>query len=146
MSSLRLTKLFRLEMAHALVGYDGLCSQIHGHSYRFEVTVESDAVLHEEGAKMGMAVDFGEIKSIVERTVVAQFDHSLVLRHCADTEELIGVLRRHFERINAVEWQPTCENLLAHFAGLIAPHLPAGVRLYSLRLHETEHNCAELVL
>ncbi|MBO7300248.1 MAG: 6-carboxytetrahydropterin synthase [Tidjanibacter sp.] len=146
MSSLRLTKLFRLEMAHALVGYDGLCNQIHGHSYRFEVTVESDAVQTEEGAKMGMALDFGEIKSVVERTVVAQFDHSLTLRRCAETEEILNVLCRHFERINAVEWQPTCENLLAHFAGLIAPHLPEGVRLYSLRLHETEHNCAELVL
>lgn len=146
MSSLKLTKLFRLEMAHALIGYDGLCSQIHGHSYRFEVTVESSAELVEEGAKMGMAIDFGEIKSVVERTVVAQFDHSLILRRCAATEELIGVLSRHFERINAVEWQPTCENLLAHFAGLIAEALPAGVRLHSLRLHETEHNCAELVL
>lgn len=146
MGKVRLTKLFRLEMAHALVGYDGLCSQIHGHSYRFEVTVESDNVLHEEGAKMGMALDFGEIKSIVECTVVARFDHSLTLRRCAATEELLGVLCRHFERINAVEWQPTCENLLAHFAELIAPHLPTGVRLYSLRLHETEHNCAELVL
>ncbi len=146
MSSLRLTKLFRLEMAHALVGYDGLCNQIHGHSYRFEVTVEGDAVQTEEGAKMGMAIDFGEIKGIVERTVVAQFDHSLTLRRCAETEEVLDVLTRHFERINAVEWQPTCENLLAYFAGLITPHLPAGVRLYSLRLHETEHNCAELVL
>lgn len=141
-----LTKKFRLEMAHALVGYDGLCSQIHGHSYRLEVTVVGEAVCNPEGAKDGMAIDFGEIKGAVERSVVATFDHSLVIRRSPQTEEVVEVLERHFERINAVEWQPTSENLLAHFAGLIAPLLPAGVRLHSLRLHETENNCAELVL
>ena len=42
MSNYQLTKQFRLEMAHALVGYDGLCNQIHGHSYLLEVTVEGE--------------------------------------------------------------------------------------------------------
>lgn len=132
-------------MAHALVGYDGLCSQIHGHSYRLEVTVGGACVERAEGAKMGMLLDFGAIKEAVERSVIAQFDHSLVLRRAPQTEEVIEVLSRHFERINAVEWQPTCENLLAHFATLITPLLPAGIRLRSLRLHETVNNCAELL-
>lgn len=142
----RLTRLFRLEMAHALVGYDGMCSQIHGHSYRLEVTVGGASVECNEGAKMGMVLDFGAIKEAVERTVVAKFDHSLTLRLAPETEDVVEVLSRHFERINAVEWQPTCENLLSHFAELIAPALPSGTRLLSLRLHETENNCAELVL
>jgi 6-pyruvoyltetrahydropterin/6-carboxytetrahydropterin synthase len=92
---------------------------------------------------MGMAMDFGELKRVVERSVVEHFDHSLLLRRCPQTEELLEVLCRHFERIHAVEWQPTCENLLAHFASLITPALPAEVRLASLRLHETATNCAE---
>ncbi len=142
MSNFRLTKEFRLEMAHALVGYDGLCNQIHGHSYLLEVTVEGVATCA-QGAKMGMAMDFGELKRVVERCVVEHFDHSLLLRRCPQTEELLEVLCRHFERIHAVEWQPTCENLLAHFASLITPALPTEVRLASLRLHETATNCAE---
>lgn len=129
-----------------MVGYDGLCSQIHGHSYRLEVTVGGAPVADAASAKDGMAIDFGEIKRVVEESVVATFDHSLVLRRTPATEEVIDVLTRHFERINAVEWQPTCENLLSHFAELIAPALPDGTRLLSLRLHETENNCAELVL
>lgn len=143
--ALRLTREFRLEMAHALVGYDGLCSQIHGHSYRLEVTVGGASVESAEGAKMGMLLDFGAIKEAVEKSVMAQFDHSLVIRQTPQTQEVIEVLSRHFTRINAVEWQPTCENLLTHFATLITPHLPAGVRLLSLRLHETVNNCAELI-
>ena len=39
MPQLSITKIFRYEAAHALMGYDGLCANIHGHSYRLEVTV-----------------------------------------------------------------------------------------------------------
>ena len=35
---IRLTKEFTFEAAHALEGYDGLCREIHGHSYRLFVT------------------------------------------------------------------------------------------------------------
>ena len=145
MSKMLLTKEFRLEMAHALVGYDGLCNQIHGHSYRLEVSVEA-ATTHAEGPKMGMAIDFKEVKRAVEESVVAHYDHSLLLRRCAENEEVIEVLERHFERIHATEWQPTSENLLEEFAKLIAEALPEGVRLHSLRLHETTTSCAELVI
>lgn len=145
MSRVLLTKEFRLEMAHALVGYDGLCSQIHGHSYLLEVTVEGPEA-QSAGAKMGMVVDFKEVKRAVEESVVADYDHSFLIRRTEQTEEVIEVLRRHFERIHALDWQPTSENLLEHFATLIASRLPEGVRLHSLRLHETATSTAELVL
>lgn len=141
MSNYQLTKQFRLEMAHALVGYDGLCNQIHGHSYLLEVTVEGEPS-ESEGSDMGMAVDFGTIRRIVDGEITSRYDHSLLLRDCPETAEVVEVLRRHFDRIHAVSWQPTCENILAHFASLIEPHLPVGIRLHSLRLHETAANCA----
>lgn len=37
---LRITKQLSFEMAHALLGYDGKCQNIHGHSYKLFVTVE----------------------------------------------------------------------------------------------------------
>ncbi|HBN05280.1 MAG TPA: 6-carboxytetrahydropterin synthase QueD, partial [Bacteroidales bacterium] len=36
---IRLTKEFNFEMSHVLHAYDGLCRNIHGHSYRLFVTV-----------------------------------------------------------------------------------------------------------
>ena len=147
MSKFLLTKKFRLEMAHALVGYEGKCSRLHGHSYRLEVTVECDAAaLQSNGSEEGMGIDFGAIKEIVERVIVEPYDHSLLLHHTPQTQEVVEVLSRHFEAVHALEWQPTSENILLHFASLITPHIPQGVRLHSLRLHETTHNCAELVL
>lgn len=147
MSKFLLTKKFRLEMAHALVGYEGKCRRLHGHSYRLEVTVECEAsALQNAGSEEGMGIDFGVIKEIVERTIVEPYDHSLLLRRTAEAQEVVEVLSRHFEGVYAFDWQPTSENILTHFASLIAPHIPQGIRLHSLRLHETAHNCAELVL
>ncbi len=34
----RVTKRFHFEMAHALRCHDGLCANIHGHSYVLDVT------------------------------------------------------------------------------------------------------------
>ena len=134
-------------MAHALVGYEGKCRRLHGHSYRLEVTVECEtSALQSNGSEEGMGIDFGVIKEIVERTIVEPYDHSLLLRRTAEAEEVVEVLSRHFEGVYAFDWQPTSENILTHFASLIAPHIPQGIRLHSLRLHETAHNCAELVL
>ena len=39
MSTIRITKHFDFETAHALYGYDGKCKNIHGHSYQLYVTI-----------------------------------------------------------------------------------------------------------
>ena len=52
MKTLRLTKEFSFEMAHALMGYDGACREIHGHSYRLFVTVEGAPCTNEEHPKL----------------------------------------------------------------------------------------------
>ena len=40
-------------------------------------------------------------------------------------------------------FQPTCENLILHFADIIRQALPQGVSLHSLRLHETATSYVE---
>ena len=56
---IRLTKEFTFEAAHALEGYDGLCREIHGHSYRLFVTVKGTPCADESNPKFGMVMDFG---------------------------------------------------------------------------------------
>ena len=76
---IRITKAFKFEMAHALHGYDGLCKNIHGHSYRLWVTLKG-VVRNEQGhTKDGMVMDFDVIKQIVKIDIVEKYDHSLVL-------------------------------------------------------------------
>lgn len=48
-----------------------------------------------------------------------------------------------YGRVITVPFQPTCENLILHFADILRKHLPQGVCLYSLRLHETATSYVE---
>lgn len=58
MSRIRVTKEFSFEMAHMLEGYDGPCSEIHGHSYRLFVTVAGTPCSDPQNPKYGMVIDF----------------------------------------------------------------------------------------
>lgn len=130
-------------MSHALEGYDGACRHIHGHSYRFFVTVAGVPVCDPANPKNGMVMDFGELKRIINRTIIDRYDHSFVVRRAASALELLEKIRDHYEKVEIVDYQPTCENIITVFAAAIAPQLPAGVALHSLRLHETATSYAE---
>ena len=130
-------------MAHTLDGYDGACREIHGHSYRLFVTVRGVPCADEGSPKCGMVVDFGVLKSIVNRLVVDRLDHSLVIRRSERNEQILGVLNDRFGRVVEVDYQPTCENMISEFAARISAELPEGVELTALRLYETATSFAE---
>ena len=137
---LRLTKQFDFQMAHALSGYDGKCRNLHGHNYRLLVTVEGQPIANSADAKNGMVMDFSDIRHVVTKLVVEPFDHALVVPHGSAFEHIEGT------KLIVTDFQPTCENLLIHFASLLDGQLPDGVRLHCLRLYETESSYAELIM
>ena len=136
MAIVRLTKTFTFEMAHALFNYDGKCKNIHGHSYKLEVTVKGRPIEKSANPKDGLLIDFGDLKKIVNAKVVDIFDHALVMKKDY-SDELLSSLSANFELIRYVDYQPTCENLISDFAGKIEGALPEGVALHHLVLHET---------
>ena len=89
MATLRLTRCFSFEMAHALEGYDGLCSGIHGHSYRLQVTIKGEQCNDPYDPKYGMVMDFGLLKQIVGEQIVSRLDHALVLRRSEDRKSVV---------------------------------------------------------
>ncbi|MCO6499283.1 MAG: 6-carboxytetrahydropterin synthase [Vicingus serpentipes] len=140
MSTIRITKEFQFEMAHALLGYDGPCKNIHGHSYKLKVTVIGKVKEGTADSDEGMVIDFGIIKDIVNELIVHKYDHSLVLNEKMKIEE------EQFEFMNKliiVPFQPTCEKLLVHYANLIQSKLPSNIQLHSLFLRETPNSYAE---
>jgi 6-pyruvoyltetrahydropterin/6-carboxytetrahydropterin synthase len=132
-----LTKHFDFEMAHALMDYPGKCRNIHGHSYKMEVTV-----VGETQPDTGMVMDFKHLKDLVNEVIVNKLDHALVLSDATDAA-LVASLRAHYEKVILVPFQPSAENMLEYFVTLLKPNLPTHVRLYSIRLHETETSYAE---
>lgn len=143
MAIIRLTKEFAFEAAHALVGYDGACREIHGHSYRLFVTVKGVPIDDVDSPKCGMVLDFGELKRVVNEQIISALDHSFVLRRTEENDTLNSLLCGRFNNVIMVDYQPTCENMLVDFAARIEANLPPTVMLYSLKLHETATSFAE---
>lgn len=134
---IRVTKAFTFDMAHALFGYDGPCKNIHGHTYRLLVTLKG-AVLQDQGnPKDGMLLDFGLLKTIVNKQVVDVYDHALVLNQNLPDEQKAAILQTT-EKLHFVSYQPTCENLLIAIKNnLCAAFEQVGFELVEVRLDET---------
>ena len=141
-SVIRVTKLFSFEMAHLLSNYDGPCKNIHGHSYKLSVTVSGVPVQDDKSQKNGMVIDFSNLKAIIEKEIVNKFDHSVVINKNHDPEK-VNVFENLFGNAIFVDYQPTCENLVADFASKIITHLPNDIKLFSVKLHETATSYAE---
>ena len=95
-----------------------------------------------ESPKEGMIIDFSDLKQIVNTSIISKYDHALVLNSKTDTTT-INALRNHYDKIVAVNFQPTSEQLLIEFAKILQNTLPPNVNLHSLRLNETETSYAE---
>ena len=142
MTQVRVTKIFRFEMAHALDGHDGDCKNIHGHSYKLHVTIRGSVLHDDKDPKNGMVMDFGELKRIVKAEIVDRFDHALMVNRLVPESQL-ELLKKTTDRIIIVDFQPTSENFAAYIAEILQKHLPAGVNLFSIRLFETVTAFAE---
>lgn len=93
----------------------------HGHNYVLEVTVRG-----EPNPETGYVIDLGELKRILETTIVQVCDH----RSLNDEVPFLrGVI-------------PSTENLVIAFWEQIEPHVHGG-RLDCVRLYETPRNFAE---
>jgi 6-pyruvoyltetrahydropterin/6-carboxytetrahydropterin synthase len=139
---IRITKEFKFETAHSLPGYDGLCKNIHGHSYELLVTVAGYPMEEKNHPKRGMVMDFGDLKKIVRKLIVEPFDHALVLRSDVP-ESLINELKKNYEKVILLDYQPTSEMMLNDFAQRIKSNLPQNVELKYLMLRETVTSYAE---
>lgn len=142
MGKIRITKRFTFEMAHALHGYDGLCRNIHGHSYILWVTISGSPVNDETSPKNGMLLDFSVFSKMIKEHIISELDHSFLLY--IETKFDKDILKNEiFGKLRYVDYQPTCENLLIELAEKIQNLLPGNVVLHSLKLQETESSYAE---
>jgi len=89
----------------------------HGHTYTLEVTVEGAI-----DPRTGFSVDLGALDRVLEEHVIRVFDHQHI-NHAVEAFAYGGLV-------------PTCENLLAYLWPRLRDAIPAGARLFRLRLYE----------
>ena len=56
--------------AHKLNGYEGLCKNLHGHNWKVRI-----GILCEKVDKIGMTIDFGEVKKNLN-DIMTMLDHT----------------------------------------------------------------------
>lgn len=143
MSNIRITKQFNFETGHALYGYDGKCRNVHGHSYKLSVTVIGTPITDTNHVKLGMVIDFGDLKKIVKEDIVDIFDHATVFNKNTPHVELAKELTDRGHNVILADYQPTSENMVIDFAAKIKSRLPENISLFSLKLQETDTSFAE---
>ena len=67
-----ITKEFTFDSAHYLTEYRGKCENMHGHTYKLQVTLEGGI------QKNGLVIDFVIFKRIVTKHVLDKLDHKLL--------------------------------------------------------------------
>ena len=118
MKKVSVTKSFCFEAAHHLPDYNGACSQLHGHSYKMQVTVSGSV-----DNVSGMVLDFTVLKRIVSEIIVKRYDH---------------------QYLNDFFKVPTAENMVQRFfEDLDSEFIKLGITLESVKLWETEDSFAE---
>ena len=130
------TKTVRFDAAHVLTNHRGLCKNLHGHTYRVDVSVTQP-----EGDSSDMVIDFKDLKRIATEVVCERFDHAFIYNTDSEGErEIAAVVERYGMRTAPIPFRSTAENLAKLFHGELKARIP-GVS--SVRVWETADSCAE---
>ena len=128
------TKTVRFDAAHVLTDHQGLCRNLHGHTYRVDVSVSTEA----DG---DMVIDFKELKGVLAEVICDRFDHSFIYNTGSTGEsEIAAVVEKHGMRTVAIPFRSTVENLARMFYKELKAKVPG---LSAVKVWETADNCAE---
>jgi 6-pyruvoyltetrahydropterin/6-carboxytetrahydropterin synthase len=127
----RVTREFEFCFGHRLMDYPGKCRHIHGHNAKVSVTLEADSL-----DRLGMVVDFVEMKRVLAGWLDETFDHTLLLHK---DDPLVRTLRDAGEKVLPLDVSPTTENL----AKLIFDYAKGrGLPVVEVMLWETPYSYA----
>ncbi len=101
--------------AHQLHGYDGECSEMHGHTWKVKIEIKA-----KKTDKIGISFDFKKLKSITNK-VIDRLDHN---------------------NINTVppfdKENPTAENLARYCYNEVGKLLPESVKMSKVTIWESD--------
>lgn len=125
------------DSAHFLAGYEGKCSNIHGHRWTVEVKISGEKLIN-SGTKRGMLIDFSDLKKAV-RDIADSFDHALIYEEGSLRPATVNALRDEYFKLIPVDFRPTAEHFARKFFEVLAQK---GHEVKSVTVYETPDNCA----
>lgn len=125
------------DSAHFLADYHGKCENLHGHRWKVEVTIGTDA-LKDAGTERDMVYDFGEFKRIV-REEVATFDHTFLVEDGTLSKQTLDALAAEGFNVKLLPFRTTAENIAKHFFDTLTLK---GLNVLQVEVDETPNNRA----
>ena len=130
------TKTVKFDAAHVLTNHQGLCTNLHGHTYRVDISVTQDA-----DDESDMVIDFKDLKNIANEVICERFDHAFIYNTESEGEcEIAAVVKKHGMRAAAIPFRSTAENFARLFYRELKARIPG---LSSVKVWETAESCAE---
>jgi len=132
----KITKDMVTETAHRLLLHKGACNHVHGHSYKFRVTVGCNTL-----DDNGMVMDFSDLKKIMEK-VIGRFDHTIVLN--IEDPLIEAISKNVFMTIGISNGDPTAETFARTVYMDIEDRLKRDFRVHivEVTVWETANNFA----
>ena len=130
------TKTVKFDAAHVLTNHQGLCKNLHGHTYRVDVSVA-----HPADDDRDMVIDFKDLKGIANEVVCDRFDHAFIYNtESVGEREIAAVVEKNGMRTVAIPFRSTAENLAKLFFSDLKARIPG---LVAVKVWETADSCAE---
>lgn len=130
------TKTVKFDAAHILTNHQGLCKNLHGHTYRVDVSVSEPA-----GSESDMVIDFKDLKTIASEVICDRFDHAFIYNTQSTGEcEIAAVVEKHGMRTVALPFRSTAENMAKMFFCELKEKIPT---LSAVKVWETADSVAE---
>lgn len=132
------TKIFTFDSAHQLVGHKAKCANVHGHTYKLEVTLKGPVITKEQSVSDdGFVMDFTDLKEIVKELVVDPMDHAFIAK---GDEPILEVVKASGSKFYELGFRSTCENMSLYICHLLKQN---NVPVHSVKLWETPTGWAE---
>lgn len=131
---LSITKIFGFEAAHTISSHNGLCKNIHGHSYQLHITITGEISQDND-----MLIDFKDLKTMVNKQVIEPLDHALILKV---NEQNKAAFDHSTHKIYWLPYEPTAERLVMLIKEKLMQSLPDHLDIVQIKLYETNTSFA----
>ena len=135
---MKISKEFRWEMGHRLPKHEGLCKNIHGHSYRMIVEISGEI------NKKGMIIDFYDLGNIIN-PIIEKYDHAFM---CWENDKIVKdfLTENKMKRV-FVDFHSTVENICNDFTNIISSKLKKlktnNIKELTVKIFESPNSFAE---
>ena len=142
---MKVTKEITFDVAHMLSYYEGKCANLHGHTYKLQVTLKGNV-----DDETHMVLDFNILKDVLNQSVIDVFDHAIIfsdpkLRN--EAEDKLCIWAKIYGKKYAVipNGKTTCEDMAPYIRELISENLLSRQikAVVSVKLWETPTSFAE---